>query len=107
MAVLGGAIGNIRGPDGPLREDRGPECQLGLLNLRSDSSDLVRARQHRYRYGTVATAWLRRRAKLPVPWTRRARTGASWLCYFRALQLGDAALVAPIDILSVVFVALA
>lgn len=33
-------------------------------------------------------------------------TGASWLCYFRALQLGDAALVAPIDKLSVVLVAL-
>ncbi|MGI3184812.1 EamA family transporter [Nioella aestuarii] len=32
-------------------------------------------------------------------------TGASWLCYFRALQLGDASRVAPIDKLSVVFVA--
>src|SRR6478736_1636050 len=33
-------------------------------------------------------------------------TGASWLCYFRALKLGDAARVAPIDKLSVVFVAI-
>jgi transporter family protein len=33
-------------------------------------------------------------------------TGASWLCYFRALQLGDVSQVAPIDKLSVVFVAL-
>jgi transporter family protein len=33
-------------------------------------------------------------------------TGASWLCYFRALKLGPATLVAPIDKLSVVFVAL-
>lgn len=32
-------------------------------------------------------------------------TGASWICYFRALQLGDAARVAPIDKLSVVLVA--
>ena len=31
-------------------------------------------------------------------------TGASWLCYFRALQLGDASKVAPIDKLSVVVV---
>ena len=31
-------------------------------------------------------------------------TGASWLCYFRALQLGPAARVAPVDKLSVVFV---
>ena len=33
-------------------------------------------------------------------------TGGSWLCYFRALQLGDAARVAPVDKLSVVLVAL-
>lgn len=32
-------------------------------------------------------------------------TGLSWLCYFRALQLGKAAQVAPIDKLSVVLVA--
>jgi transporter family protein len=31
-------------------------------------------------------------------------TGLSWLCYFRALQLGEASQVAPIDKLSVVFV---
>ncbi len=29
-------------------------------------------------------------------------TGASWLCYFRALQLGDASKVVPIDKLSTV-----
>jgi transporter family protein len=33
-------------------------------------------------------------------------TGASWLCYFRALKLGEAARVAPLDKLSVVLVAL-
>jgi len=33
-------------------------------------------------------------------------TGASWLCYFRALKAGPASLVAPIDKLSVVLVAL-
>ena len=33
-------------------------------------------------------------------------TGASWLCYFRALQLGEAARVAPVDKLSVVLVAI-
>ena len=32
-------------------------------------------------------------------------TGASWLCYFRALQLGDVSKVAPVDKLSIVFVA--
>jgi transporter family protein len=35
-----------------------------------------------------------------------AATGASWLCYYRALQLGPAARVAPIDKFSVVLVAL-
>ena len=29
-------------------------------------------------------------------------TGASWLCYFKALQLGDASKVVPIDKLSIV-----
>jgi transporter family protein len=33
-------------------------------------------------------------------------TGASWWCYFRALHIGDAARVAPLDKLSVVLVAL-
>jgi bacterial/archaeal transporter family protein len=32
-------------------------------------------------------------------------TGASWVCYFRALQLGEASKVAPIDKLSLVLVA--
>ena len=31
-------------------------------------------------------------------------TGLSWLCYFRALSLGEASKVAPIDKLSVIFV---
>lgn len=33
-------------------------------------------------------------------------TGGSWLCYFRALKVGQAAQVAPIDKLSVVLVAI-
>jgi transporter family protein len=33
-------------------------------------------------------------------------TGASWLCYFRALQVGDASKVAPVDKLSLVLVAI-
>ena len=32
-------------------------------------------------------------------------TGASWVCYFRALQIGDASQVAPVDKLSLVLVA--
>jgi transporter family protein len=33
-------------------------------------------------------------------------TGASWLCYYRALKLGPASSVAPIDKMSVLFVAI-
>ena len=33
-------------------------------------------------------------------------TGASWLCYYKALQLGDASKVVPIDKLSVVITTL-
>jgi uncharacterized membrane protein len=37
---------------------------------------------------------------------RAQTTGGSWLCYFRALEPGAAARVAPIDQLSVVLVAI-
>jgi bacterial/archaeal transporter family protein len=33
-------------------------------------------------------------------------TGASWVCYFRALKVGDASKVAPVDKLSLVLVAI-
>lgn len=33
-------------------------------------------------------------------------TGASWLCYFRAMQIGNAVQVAPVDKLSVILVAI-
>ncbi|QDT00025.1 EamA family transporter [Adhaeretor mobilis] len=32
-------------------------------------------------------------------------TGASWICYFRALKLGEASKVAPVDKLSLVLIA--
>jgi len=32
-------------------------------------------------------------------------TGASWVCYFRALKIGDASQVAPVDKFSLVLVA--
>ena len=50
-----------------------------------------------------AVADLSRRAWLFLTLSGLA-TGLSWLCYFRALQLGPASKVAPIDKLSVVFV---
>ncbi|MDQ2870327.1 MAG: EamA family transporter [Acidobacteriota bacterium] len=57
-----------------------------------------------------AVAWLRNEQPLSTVSSRTwlflvlsgLATGASWLCYFRALQLGQVAKVAPIDKLSVV-----
>jgi transporter family protein len=57
-------------------------------------------------------AWVSNRQPLqavtPRTWVFLAlsglATGASWLCYFRALQLGEASKVAPVDKLSVVVV---
>jgi transporter family protein len=57
-------------------------------------------------FATRATAGLpalSRRAWLYLALSGVA-TGLSWLCYFRALQVGPAAKVAPVDKLSVVFV---
>ena len=39
-----------------------------------------------------------------IPYGLGLATGLSWLCYFRALQIGEASRVAPVDKLSVVFV---
>lgn len=33
---------------------------------------------------------------------KTAATGASWLCYYKALQIGEASKVVPVDKLSVV-----
>ena len=64
---------------------------------------------------TWLLAWLTRQpgalqAFTPKTWLFLAlsgiATGSSWLCYFRALQAGEASRVAPLDKLSVVFVIL-
>jgi transporter family protein len=59
---------------------------------------------------TVAGEWRAPASIAPRSWLflvlSGLATGASWLCYFRALKLGEAAMVAPIDKLSVVFVAI-
>ena len=59
---------------------------------------------------TVAGEWRAPASIAPRSWLflvlSGLATGASWLCYFRALKLGEAAKVAPIDKLSVVFVAI-
>lgn len=58
-----------------------------------------------WKHGAVGLSTLTPRAVIFLIASGLA-TGASWLCYFRALHLGDASRVAPVDKLSVVFVAL-
>ncbi len=45
-------------------------------------------------------------AKCFIPRSIRLATGVSWVCYFRALKIGEASRVAPVDKLSIVLVAI-
>lgn len=87
-------------------------AKVGVTAVNSDMATLIRtvvilamlvgivaATGHYQPLGTIST-----RTYLFLVLSALA-TGASWLCYFRALQIGDAARVAPIDKLSVVLVA--
>lgn len=60
---------------------------------------------------TLRSEWHKPAAGNWVGWTcliaSGVTTGLSWLCYFRALQLGPVSMVAPIDKLSVALVMLA
>ena len=85
-------------------------AKVGVADVNSDFATLIRtvvilrARAPRRGHRPVAAAGDLGRTWLFLVLSGLA-TGASWLCYFRALKLGDAARVAPIDKLSVVFVA--
>ncbi len=54
----------------------------------------------------MAGAWRHSAPNLGVSRPLRGCDGLSWLCYFRALKLGPASQVAPVDKLSVVFTTL-
>lgn len=88
-------------------------AKIGITGVDSDFATLIRT--------LVITAvlapfvWFA--GKWSNPFTMPARsllfiglsavaTGASWICYFRALQLGEASKVAPVDKFSLVLVAL-
>lgn len=88
-------------------------AKLGVQNIDSDLATLLRTMVVIVALGVLVLAtgkWrnpasLDGRALLFLAGSGLA-TGASWLCYFRALKVGDAAKVAPVDKLSVVLVAL-
>ena len=107
LAILGGHVRGIRGANRDLREDRHREHQFGLRHLHPHHRDSRHAGVHpRPRPGSSRR--LARSADGPTcSWCCQGlATGGSWICYFRALKIGQAAQVAPIDKLSVVLVAI-
>ena len=88
-------------------------AKVGIENINSDYATLIRTIIIVLVLAAilVATGELRAPAGIaPKTWLFLAlsalATGASWICYFRALKLGQAAQVAPIDKMSVVLVAI-
>lgn len=87
-------------------------AKVGIENINSDFATLVRTVVILVTLALILTAtsrWENPASVTPKTWLFLTlsgfATGASWICYFRALKLGDAARVAPIDKLSVVLVA--
>lgn len=88
-------------------------AKIGLEGIDSDFATLIRTAV----IVVVLSAFVAATGKWRNPLELPARsltflalsalaTGASWVCYFRALKIGDAAKVAPVDKLSVVLVAI-
>jgi transporter family protein len=87
-------------------------AKIGIENVNSDFATFIRTIVILLAAGLmvyVTGNWQSPSGVSPRTWVFLVlsgfATGASWICYFRALKLGDAARVAPIDKLSVVFVA--
>ena len=87
-------------------------AKIGLTGVDSDLATLVRTGV----IAVVLAAFVVATGKWANPLTLPGKTllflmlsglatGASWVCYFRALKMGDASKVAPVDKLSLVLVA--
>ena len=88
-------------------------AKVGVANVNADLATFIRTIVIVATLGAIVWATGQWQAPTSIPsrsWLflvlSGLATGGSWLCYFRALKLGDAARVAPIDKLSVVLVAL-
>jgi transporter family protein len=88
-------------------------AKIGIQNVDSDLATLVRTAV----IIVVLSVFIWFTGKWSNPFTLSFKTwlflglsglatGASWVCYFRALQIGDASKVAPVDKLSLVLVAI-
>jgi len=87
-------------------------AKVGVENVNSDFATFIRTIVILFAAGAIvaiAGTWQAPGAISPRTYAFLVLSGlataGSWLCYFRALKLGDAARVAPIDKLSVVLVA--
>lgn len=88
-------------------------AKIGLEGIDSDYATLVRTAVILVVLATLVVATGKWQSPAHVPGhaflfltLSGLATGASWVCYFRALKVGEASRVAPIDKLSVVLVAL-
>lgn len=88
-------------------------AKIGIRGVDSDLATLVRTFIIFFVLMTYVTALGKWSNPLHLPgktWLfltlSALATGASWVCYFRALQIGEASKVAPVDKFSVVLVAL-
>jgi transporter family protein len=88
-------------------------AKIGLAGVDSDLATLIRTFVILGVLGGFVAwtgKWSNPFGLSPQTWTflvlSGLATGASWVCYFRALKIGPASQVAPVDKLSVVLVAL-
>jgi transporter family protein len=86
-------------------------AKVGVAHMNSNMATLIRTVVIMLVTAAIITAraeWQKPAGGSWVGWTclilSGVATGLSWLCYFRALQLGPVSLVAPIDKLSVALV---
>jgi transporter family protein len=88
-------------------------AKIGIQGVDSDLATLIRT--FVIIFVLSAFVWLTGKWSNPFKLSSRTwiflllsglATGASWVCYFRALKIGDASKVAPVDKLSLLLVAL-
>lgn len=87
-------------------------AKIGIRGLDSDFATLIRTLMIFWvllAFVVLAGKWSNPLLLPPKTWIflglSALATGASWVAYFRALQIGEASKVAPVDKLSVVLVA--
>ncbi|MET3139473.1 transporter family protein [Undibacterium sp. GrIS 1.2] len=88
--------------------------KIGVANINTNLATLIRTIVILMVTMAIVTArseWQKPTGSTWIGWTcliaSGVTTGLSWLCYFRALQMGPVSVVAPIDKLSVALVMIA